>query len=93
MIIKALTVFVAQLLFIYFRTLNVKFISNENVIGAITSGMGVGALWIYTTYQGVTAAGNLEDGWAVVVAHLCGGIVGTLIAMRKKKTKNASGKV
>lgn len=81
---EALVVFLAQIGFLYLRTINVKYTSRDNIIGAVVSGTGVGILWLITTGLGAKAVMNLPNEWMTIVAHLLGGAIGTIIGMKQK---------
>jgi len=72
-------IFVTQIFFIYFRTLNMIHTADKDWKKAILSGWGVGITWLVTISLGVTAMINLQ--WQPVMAFLIAGAIGTYIGI------------
>jgi hypothetical protein len=49
MITKSIIVLLSQMLFLYFRTLNIKAVTDKNIIKAILTGWGIGITWMVST--------------------------------------------
>jgi hypothetical protein len=81
---EALIVLFAQIGFLYLRTINVKYTSRDNMVGAVVSGTGVGMLWLITTGLGAKAVMNIGSEYLTIIAHLIGGAIGTVIGMKQK---------
>ena len=75
-------VFIAQTIFLYLWSINIKHISQDKMWSAIFSNAGVSICWIVGVAIGVNAM--MEGQILPIVAHLGGGSLGTYIAMRKK---------
>lgn len=84
-VMAGIITFLTSVTFIFLRTLNVKYVSSDNLTGALLSGLGVGSAWLVSTAIGVSAILTLEV--FPIIGHLCGGLVGTYIAMKKRKRK------
>jgi len=82
MITKSIIVLLSQILFLYFRTLNIKAVTEKHTIKAIVTGWGIGITWMVSTSIGVNAMLNFE--LLPIVCHLIGGSIGTYLAMKKK---------
>lgn len=82
--INATIVFFCQILFLYFRTINVWYTSRDKVWPTVISSIAVGALWLVTTMMGVTALLDIENEYPVIVGHLLGGAIGTYLGMKIK---------
>ena len=81
-------VFVAQILFLFFRTLNLKYIADSNVLMSIVTGNGIGVSWLISTTMGVNSISMMS--WPPIAAFLIGGSIGTyvgIISKNKKKGK------
>ena len=85
--IEFIVVFLAQVGFLFFRTINVVHTSKGDVVKAIISGSFVGILWIITTGMGVSAFMDIKNGWHVIVGHILGGAVGTFYGMKSSHGK------
>ena len=72
--------FQIQILFIYVRTLNIKYTADDKIWPAVwTSGL-IGLFWLIAIYIGVS---SLMQGHIMPAAgHLFGGMVGTYIGMK-----------
>lgn len=83
---SSIIVLIIQIIFLYLRTLNTIYTVNNNIPGAIFSGLGIGLSWLIGIAIGSNAILNLE--WQPVLAHLLGGSIGTYWAMKNSKNKN-----
>lgn len=81
----ALVVLITQIIFIYFRTLNVIYVADRRVWASIFTGVVIGASWLIAISIGVGAI-NAEQ-WQPLTAHLIGGAFGTWWAMRHKSVR------
>lgn len=84
-----LIVLVTQIVFVWLRTLNIKQIENNNLLGAIITGNGIGLMWMVGIAIGANAM--MEGNWFPILMHLVGGSIGTYLGMRrtlKPKTKS-----
>lgn len=75
-------VLVTQIIFLWLRTLNIKYIDKGKVWPAIWTGNGIGLMWMIGISVGANAM--MEGHWFPIVMHLIGGSVGTYIGMHKK---------
>ena len=78
-----LVVLISQIFFLWFRTLNIRYTTSGNVIGAVLTGNGIGVMWMIGIAVGANAM--MEGHWFPIAMHLLGGTLGTVIGMRKKK--------
>ena len=78
-----LIVLVSQIAFLWLRTLNIKYTSNGNILGAIVTGNGIGIMWMIGIAVGANAM--MEGHIFPIAMHLVGGTIGTYLGMRKKK--------
>ena len=88
----AITVFVTQLVFIGFRTLNVKAVSKGNTKGALITGAIVHLSWLVGIAIGAVSTNEIISNWdwkylPVVLCSLSGGLLGTYLAMKEKLKK------
>ena len=81
--IASVAIFITQIAFLYFRTLNLRYVAEGNTIMAILSGNGVGIAWLISTTMGVSAISMLD--WQPIAAFLIGGSIGTYYGLKKKK--------
>ena len=84
MITKSIIVLLSQILFLYFRTLNIEAVTDKNITKAILTGWGIGITWMISTAIGVSAVLNFE--FMPIICHLLGGSIGTYLAMKNKTT-------
>ena len=82
----SLCVLIAQIAFLYLRTINVKAVAHNKMWPAIVSGVGIGVAWLVSTAIGVNAMMKLESVWPIL-SHLLGGALGTYLAMIEKHKK------
>jgi hypothetical protein len=81
-------IFAANLLFIYFRTLNVVYSSKAERFGVFYSGALVHVSWLVSTSLGVNAM--LHGNYILITASLMGGLLGADWAITKKFHKKQS---
>jgi len=79
-------VFIAQIIFLYLRTLNVKAVANDDMWRAVWTGWGIGITWMIGIAIGASAM--MEGHPLPIVAHLAGGTIGTWMGMRETKKKS-----
>jgi len=77
----AVIVFASQILFLYFRTVNVKAVSNSNTFKAIWTGWGIAITWMIGISIGATSM--MEGHFLPIISHLLGGTLGTYLGMKK----------
>lgn len=73
-------ILLTQVLFVYFRTLNIIYTSEKRLIPTILTGNVIGICWLLTISLGVSAILNLQ--WQPILAHLLGGTVGVLLGFK-----------
>jgi uncharacterized membrane protein YjjP (DUF1212 family) len=78
-------IFFSQIVFLWLRTLNVKYTANDNVWGAVITGNGIAIAWMIGIAIGANAM--MEGQVMPIVMHLIGGTIGTILGMRKRKRK------
>jgi hypothetical protein len=83
MVFDIIYIVTSQFLFVFFRTLNVKYTAQDQLVGAMITGLAINALWITTTAFGVDAYKNND--YIMAVAYLSGGQIGVYYGMRKKQ--------
>lgn len=77
----ALLVFITQILFLWFRTLNLKYVQNDKILMAIVTSNCIAITWLVSVTIGVSALLGGEP--LPIIAHLAGGSLGTYLGMRK----------
>ncbi len=80
---SALVIFMTQIIFLYFRTLNVQYVSEHRVLASIITGNLVAVSWLISVGIGVSAIMELEP--LVITANLAGGSLGTWLGFKLKK--------
>lgn len=84
--IASVIIFISQILFLFFRTLNVIYTSKLLIIPSVLTGAMVGFCWLISVTIGVNA---LMHGLALpIIAHFIGGALGTYWGIIKEKRKN-----
>lgn len=81
--LSALVVLITQILFLYFRTLNVIFTAERKMIPTQLTGIAIGACWLLGIAIGVDAVKEMK--WQPITAHLIGGVIGTWFAFKSDK--------
>ena len=86
----SLTVFATQFSFIYLRTWNVRAVASHNIPGVLISGALVHLAWLAGIAIGVESVSIIvkEGKWEyfpVIISSLSGGLIGSLVAMKRKK--------
>jgi uncharacterized protein YebE (UPF0316 family) len=81
MIFAIIYIVISQFAFVFFRTLNVKYTAQDQVLGAMFTGLMINILWITTTAFGIEAYQN--HNYVFAAAYLFGGQVGVYYGMRK----------
>ena len=84
--LSSLIVLIAQLIFIYLKTVNVIYISERKLIPAILSGNCIGLSWLISMSVGISSILNGE--LLPISAFLIGGSIGTYLGIKKEKVKN-----
>ena len=85
----AATMFVTQLFFIWFRTLNVRFVARGNIWGAIWTGFIVHITWLIGIAIGTVSIVEMVKSqdvsyWPVIACSMSAGAIGTYFAMKRK---------
>lgn len=80
-----LIVFVAQIIFLWLRTLNIKYTATNNLLGAVLSGVGIGLAWMVGIAVGANSV--MEGNIFPIIMHIIGGAIGTYLGMRKRTRK------
>ena len=79
-----------QFIFIWLRTLNIKYVADGKTLAAMLSGAGIHLAWLVSVAVGATSTYEImTEGkwelWPIPLASLIGGLYGTYIGMKKKK--------
>ena len=86
--IQSLIVLFSQVVFVYFRTVNVKAVANGNLAIAVLSGNAIGITGLLSMAIGIN---SIIDGQLLpVLTYLLGGAIGTYLAMKRKRIKKLS---
>jgi hypothetical protein len=80
--LQFIAVFVSNLLFIYFRTLNVTYNATNNRFGVFWSGALVHVTWLVSTTIGVNAL--IEGNYILILASTTGGLLGADVAIMNR---------
>lgn len=80
---SGIIIFVTQILFLYFRTLNVMYTAEHKVWPSILTGQGIGLTWLLSVSIGANAIMNGEI--APVICYLIGGGLGTYLGFKNIK--------
>jgi uncharacterized protein YebE (UPF0316 family) len=78
----SIIVFVTQIAFLYFRTVNVIYTTKHNMIGAILTNIGTSITWIVST--GFSMNSFITGSWLPIVSFVLGGIIGTYYGVKKE---------
>lgn len=81
--IAAIIVLLTQIIFLYFRTLNVIYVAEKRILPAIVTGNLIGIAWLISITIGANAIMNLQ--WQPILAHLIGGSLGTYWGFKTRK--------
>ncbi len=86
----SITVFLTQLIFIGFRTWNVKAVSNNHIPQVLISGVFVNLAWLVSIAIGAVSMIEIINNFRlefipVVICSITGGTIGSYIAMKAKK--------
>lgn len=81
----SIIVFFTQIIFLWLRVLNIRYIAAKNTLGAVVSGNGVAIAWMVGIAIGANAM--MEGHMLPIIMHLIGGSIGTYVAMRGKVRK------
>jgi hypothetical protein len=84
-IIASLLVLVTQVLFLYFRTLNVIYASSGNLVAAVSSELAVSICRLLSISVGVNSV--LTGDFITALFYLLGAVIGTWWAMKTSKLK------
>lgn len=76
-------VLITQIVFLYFRTLNVMYTSERRVLASVLTGNAIGISWLVSIAIGANAI--LELQWQPVIGHIIGGSIGTVWGFKTKK--------
>lgn len=81
--LASLVVLITQIIFIYFRTLNVMYTAERKILASIITGNLIGMAWLISIAVGANAIMNLQ--WQPILAHLVGGTLGAYWGFLTKK--------
>lgn len=82
----SLLMLVSQIVFLYFRTLNVIYTAEKKILPAIVTGNCIGIAWLISMSIG---ANSVLKGEALpIIAFLVGGSLGTYLGISKKKRED-----
>lgn len=74
--------FITQILFLYFRTLNVFYTIERNMFGAIWTNNMLSISWLLSMSIGINSM--IIGDWQPITAFLLGGSIGTYWGLKKK---------
>jgi uncharacterized protein YebE (UPF0316 family) len=77
----SLIVFTSQILFVYFRTINLRHIQEKQIFKAIMSNNAIAIVALISVTIGVSSLLNGEI--LPIIAHLIGGSIGVYLGMNK----------
>ena len=77
----SLIVFTSQILFVYFRTINLRHIQEKKIFKAIMSNNAIAIVALISVTIGVSSLLNGEI--LPILAHLIGGSIGVYLGMNK----------
>lgn len=83
--LSSLVVLIAQVIFIYLKTINVIYISERRLLPAILSGNGIGLSWLISMSVGVNSILNGE--LLPILTFLIGGSIGTYLGIKNSDKK------
>jgi len=81
--LSSLLVFFTQIVFLYFRTLNVQYTAEHRILPSILTGNMIGISWLISVSVGVKSIMALE--LLPIIAFLIGGSLGTYLGFKLKK--------
>lgn len=76
-------VFISQTAFLWLRTLNVVYTSRLQLLPSVLTGIGIALSWLIAVSIGVDAVLQLKV--IPIICHVLGGVLGTVLALYKKK--------
>lgn len=82
----ALVILVAQLTFMYLRTINVIYTSERKIKPSLISGFGLDISWLISMSIGLTSVMTGE--WQPIVAFLMGATLGRYWAIKRERKKH-----
>jgi uncharacterized protein YebE (UPF0316 family) len=80
-----LIIFLAQLVFVYLITLNVIYITERNILGAIVTGNGIGICRLLVWSIGINSV--MQGNILPIVSYLVGGSIGVYIGIKQKQKR------
>jgi hypothetical protein len=81
--LAALVVFITQVIFLFFRTLNVMYTAEKKILPSILTGNMIGMAWLISIAIGANAIMELQ--WQPILGHIIGGTLGTYWGFINKK--------
>ena len=81
--LAALIVLLTQVIFLYFRTLNVMYTAEKKILLSIVTGNAIGLAWLISIAIGANAI--MEMQWQPIVGHILGGTLGTYWGFKTRK--------
>lgn len=76
-------VIITQVVFLYFRTLNIMYVAEKRKLLAILTGNGIAIAWLISITIGINAIQELQ--WQPMLGHLIGGTIGTWLGFKTRK--------
>jgi len=77
---SAIIIFILQMVFILFRTINVIYTAEKKVLASILTGNIIGVCWLASIFLGIDAIMNLL--WQPIVAYFIGGSLGQYLGFK-----------
>jgi len=74
---------IAQILAIIARTVNVKYIADNNVVAAVFMSFVINSLWLFTAATGIKSV--LDGNYTIMIMYVLGSMLGAYIGMIIKK--------
>jgi len=87
--LAAIVIFIAQLLYMYFRTINVIYTSEMRLFPTMLSGLGLDTSWLISVAIGLTSV--MTGDWQPILAFLAGATLGRLWGIKQEQIKHKNG--
>ena len=82
----SIVIFITQVMFLYFRTKNIIYTTNNNLFGAIWTNNCVALTWLLSMTIGMNSM--ISGEWMPILAFMIGGTMGTIWGIRQDKIKH-----
>jgi len=76
-------VFIAQFIYVWARTINVKDISNGDAWKGVVSNTIVQIVYLVTVFFGISSIMSFTTHWPILVSYIGSGALATLLAIKK----------